>query len=82
MSFLWDVAQALGKALDAAAAARKADAARGGSAEVVSGLAAAIAELRKAAAPAEALPEGEWKHLSIGWLLPRLPNKVPAMLLQ
>uniref|UniRef100_A0A383W448 Uncharacterized protein n=1 Tax=Tetradesmus obliquus TaxID=3088 RepID=A0A383W448_TETOB len=57
VSFLWDVAQALGKALDAAAAARKADAARGGSADVVSGLAAAIAELRKAAAPAEALPE-------------------------
>jgi hypothetical protein len=59
VSFLWDVAQALGKALDAAAAARKADAARGGSAEVLSGLAAAIAELRKAAAPTAALPEGE-----------------------
>jgi hypothetical protein len=60
VSLLWDVAQALGKALDAAAAARKADAARGGAAEVLGSLAAAIAELRKAAAPAAALPEGKW----------------------
>ncbi|KAF6264037.1 hypothetical protein COO60DRAFT_1624406 [Scenedesmus sp. NREL 46B-D3] len=57
VGFLWDVAQALGKALDAAAAARRAGAARGGSAEVLGGLAAAIAELRKATAPAAALPE-------------------------
>jgi hypothetical protein len=59
VSFMWDVAQALGKALDAAGAARKADAARGGSAEVLAGLAASIAELRKAAAPVAALPEGK-----------------------
>lgn len=55
---MWEVAQALGKALDTAATARTTDAARGGAAEVLSGLAAAVAELRKAAEAPAAVPEG------------------------
>lgn len=59
VGFVWEVAQALGKALDAAATARKTDAARGGAADVLSGLAAAVVELRKTAGAPAAVPEGE-----------------------
>eukprot|EP00878_Enallax_costatus_P036352 GHUV01040815.1.p2 GENE.GHUV01040815.1~~GHUV01040815.1.p2 ORF type:complete len:329 (+),score=136.72 GHUV01040815.1:1474-2460(+) len=58
VGFIWEVAQALGKALDAAAVKRKADAARGGAADILSGLATAIKELRQSAAPPAVVPEG------------------------
>jgi hypothetical protein len=79
---MWDVAQALGKALDAAGAARKADAARDGAAEVLGGLSAAIAELRKAAAPAAALPEGECERMDSSYMLssPALAKRMHARL--
>lgn len=60
---LWQVAQALGQALDAAAAACAADSARAGAAEVVAALAAEVASVRKAAPPPVDVPEGACTHV-------------------
>ena len=63
VDFIWKVAQALGKALDAAAARRKAEAARGGAADTMSGLATAVKELRQSAEPPTAVPEGDCTYV-------------------
>jgi hypothetical protein len=53
VSLVWDVAQALGKALDAAGGALAKDAARGGAAEALAELQAAVDAARRDA-PAQA----------------------------
>eukprot|EP00775_Hariotina_reticulata_P001846 gene1846-2179_t len=57
VSLVWDVAQALGKALDAAGVALQKDAARGGAVEALAELQAAVEAARKDAPPQAAAVE-------------------------
>jgi len=59
ISLVWDVAQALGKALDAAGVALQKDAARGGAVEALAELQAAVQAARRDAPALAAAVEGE-----------------------